>query len=98
MGCAIAATEYNAFVRSWMACGLALSLSFLACSNANDADSASAESEQNGAGSLGVPKPSPDRTVAIGDLHGDLDAARRALRLAGAIDANDKWIGGKLVV
>ncbi|MEO6576980.1 MAG: metallophosphoesterase, partial [Polyangiaceae bacterium] len=38
------------------------------------------------------------RIVAIGDLHGDLDHARRALRLAGAIDASDAWIGGKLVV
>jgi hypothetical protein len=42
--------------------------------------------------------PAPERLVAIGDLHGDLDAARRALRLAGAIDAADAWIGGKLVV
>jgi hypothetical protein len=49
-------------------------------------------------GSLGISKPAPERVVAIGDLHGDLDAARRALRLAGAIDANDAWIGGKLVV
>jgi hypothetical protein len=49
-------------------------------------------------GSLGISKPAPERIVAIGDLHGDLDAARRALRLAGAIDANDAWIGGKLVV
>jgi len=36
--------------------------------------------------------------VAIGDLHGDLDAARRALRLAGAIDARDRWVGGRLIV
>jgi hypothetical protein len=36
--------------------------------------------------------------VAIGDLHGDLDAARRALRLAGAIDAKDAWIGGTLML
>jgi hypothetical protein len=36
--------------------------------------------------------------VAIGDLHGDMDAARRALRLAGAIDAQDRWVGGRLVV
>lgn len=36
--------------------------------------------------------------VAIGDLHGDLDATRRALRLAGAIDKDDRWIGEKLVV
>ena len=43
-------------------------------------------------------RPAPARLVAIGDLHGDLDAARRALRLAGAIDAKDAWIGGPLVV
>ena len=36
--------------------------------------------------------------VAIGDLHGDLAATRRALRLAGAIDESDRWIGGALVV
>lgn len=39
-----------------------------------------------------------ERIVAIGDLHGDLDATRRALRLAGAIDEEDHWIGGRLVV
>jgi hypothetical protein len=38
------------------------------------------------------------RIVAIGDLHGDLDACRRALRLGGAIDEEDRWIGGDLVV
>lgn len=42
--------------------------------------------------------PAPKRMVAIGDMHGDLAAARAALRTAGAIDANDKWIGGDLVV
>ncbi|HVH43788.1 MAG TPA: shewanella-like protein phosphatase [Labilithrix sp.] len=50
------------------------------------------------AGSLAVSKPAPERVVAIGDLHGDFDATRRALRLAGAIDAQDAWVGGKLVV
>jgi len=40
----------------------------------------------------------PDRLIAIGDLHGDLEAARAALRLGGAIDAEDRWIGGDLVV
>ena len=40
----------------------------------------------------------PKRAVAIGDIHGDLNAARAALRTAGAIDANDKWIGGDLTV
>jgi len=38
------------------------------------------------------------RLVAIGDLHGDMDATRRALRLAGAIDESDVWIGGDLQI
>lgn len=43
-------------------------------------------------------RPMPERVVAIGDLHGDLQQTRRALRLAGAIDAADRWIGGRLIV
>jgi hypothetical protein len=43
-------------------------------------------------------RPAAPRVVAIGDLHGDLDHARRALRLSGAIDAHDRWVGGALVV
>src|SRR5262249_39278576 len=50
------------------------------------------------AGALSVSKPAPERVVAIGDLHGDLEATRRAFRLAGAIDDKDAWSGGKLVV
>lgn len=42
--------------------------------------------------------PAPAELVAIGDIHGDLAAARRALKLAGAIDDADRWIGKKLVV
>lgn len=42
--------------------------------------------------------PAPARLVAIGDLHGDVAAAERALRLGGAIDAGGRWIGGRLVV
>ena len=38
------------------------------------------------------------RIVAFGDVHGDIEAARGALRLAGAIDDQDHWIGGELVV
>jgi hypothetical protein len=45
-----------------------------------------------------APPPSNLHVVAIGDLHGDLDATRRAFRLAGATDANDNWIGGSLIV
>ena len=40
----------------------------------------------------------PARIVAFGDVHGDLDATRTALRLAGAIDQDDRWVGGRLVV
>lgn len=36
--------------------------------------------------------------MAIGDVHGDLDAFRDALRLGGAIDGNGHWTGGELVV
>ena len=42
--------------------------------------------------------PEPKRLVAIGDIHGDLGGARSALKAAGAIDGNDTWIGGDLVV
>ena len=38
------------------------------------------------------------RIVAIGDLHGDFTATVRVLRLVGAIDSQNQWIGGKLVV
>jgi hypothetical protein len=47
---------------------------------------------------LPLRRPQPERLVAIGDIHGDIAAARSALKVAGAIDANDKWIGGKLVI
>lgn len=42
--------------------------------------------------------PAPERLVAIGDVHGDLEAFQRALRIAGATDEQGRWIGGKLVV
>ncbi|WP_394837324.1 metallophosphoesterase [Pendulispora rubella] len=67
---------------------------------------ASAAASTHAAPANAAPKPlsaritreTPARIVAIGDLHGDLDKARRVLRLAGAIDANDVWIGGKLTI
>lgn len=43
-------------------------------------------------------RPAVTNLVAIGDLHGDLDHARRVLRLAGAIDEKDAWVGGTLTV
>ena len=52
------------------------------------------------AGPLDLPTryPPAERIVAIGDLHGDLDATRAALRLAGAIDEHDRWAGGTTVI
>lgn len=53
---------------------------------------------------LGDPKgdaegaPTPARLVAFGDVHGDLGALQRVLGLAGAIDGEDRWVGGDLVV
>ncbi|KAK9280335.1 hypothetical protein L1049_014023 [Liquidambar formosana] len=43
----------------------------------------------------------PDRRiVAVGDLHGDLDQARRALEMAGVLssDGQDEWTGGETVL
>lgn len=48
--------------------------------------------------SLLVTPATAGRIVAIGDLHGDLDSTLRALRLAGAIDENDHWCGGDLIL
>jgi hypothetical protein len=41
---------------------------------------------------------SAKHVVAIGDLHGDVSAARAALRAGRAIDDSDRWIGGDLVI
>ena len=42
--------------------------------------------------------PRTQRLVAIGDLHADIESARRAFRMAGATDERDAWIGGNLIV
>ncbi|XVE80904.1 hypothetical protein DITRI_Ditri15bG0018700 [Diplodiscus trichospermus] len=42
--------------------------------------------------------PSPDRLVAIGDLHGDFEKSKQAFRLAGLIDGSDRWCGGSTTV
>ena len=56
-----------------------------------------AKTDQTGAELL-TRYPPAERIVAIGDLHGDLEATRRALKLAGAIDDEDRWTGGGLVL
>ncbi len=36
----------------------------------------------------------PARIIAMGDIHGDIEAMRTAFRLANLIDEVDAWIGG----
>ncbi|MEM1348461.1 MAG: metallophosphoesterase, partial [Myxococcota bacterium] len=38
------------------------------------------------------------RIVAVGDLHGDLEATRAALSLAGVLGAEDAWVGGQTIL
>lgn len=38
--------------------------------------------------------PAVPRIVAIGDLHGDMEKTRRAFRIGGLIDRDDRWIAG----
>lgn len=42
--------------------------------------------------------PHADRIIAIGDVHGDVDAMREALQISGLIDQHDSWVGGKSVL
>lgn len=39
-------------------------------------------------------RPAPARLLAMGDVHGDYDALRQALRLGGLIDAGEHWAAG----
>nr|WP_211194053.1 metallophosphoesterase [Pyxidicoccus fallax] len=36
-----------------------------------------------------------ERVVAVGDVHGDVGALRDVLKMAGLLDAQDRWVGGK---
>ena len=38
--------------------------------------------------------PAVDRIVAIGDVHGDVNALRSCLQIAGLVDSSDRWTGG----
>ena len=42
--------------------------------------------------------PAPERLVAFGDVHGDMQALQGALKLAGVVDEAGHWSGGKTVV
>jgi len=38
---------------------------------------------------------SPNRIIAIGDIHGSIDGVTSILKVAGLIDGSNKWTGGK---
>lgn len=76
-----------------------------AISASGAADDVDAELGQAGsvaaAGAHFVTDPSiaaPARIVAIGDLHSDINSARKAFQLAGVTDDKDEWIGGATTV
>lgn len=86
-----------------------LGLSLAGCENASAAPPEEARSTApQRTPAVASPRPSaaansylmPAATLwaAIGDLHGDLSQTRKALRLVGAIDERDRWVGGTLVV
>ncbi|MBI4956073.1 MAG: metallophosphoesterase [Myxococcales bacterium] len=62
--------------------------------DASRAGSASAQPDGPPTSGPLVRQPAPKRLVAVGDLHGDLAATRRVLRLAGVLDEADHWAGG----
>ena len=59
-------------------------------------------SGREGTGTAGEPIPTripaPAHLVAVGDLHGDLAAARSALELAGVLGKDGHWTGGETVL
>ncbi|XP_021763701.1 shewanella-like protein phosphatase 2 [Chenopodium quinoa] len=42
--------------------------------------------------------PSPDRLIAVGDIHGDFEKCKESLLLSGIIDATGNWSGGSSTV
>ncbi|GEM_PF-281265 len=44
------------------------------------------------------PQPAPERIVAVGDIHGELDGFAAILQRAGLIDAARNWTGGQAVL
>lgn len=63
----------------------------LGCSSSSTPAGSSDPATNADAGSTA---PLQRRIVAIGDTHGTLAATRAALKLAGAIDDQDRWVGG----
>ncbi len=45
-----------------------------------------------------VSRPHPGRIVAVGDLHGDLGASLKVLSMAGIVDVEGHWAGGRTIL
>ena len=87
-----------------LAAVLLLAAAWLRCGPWHEAEprpgAAAASAQQGQAAEEPFPSrfPAPDRLVAVGDLHGDLAAARMALRIAGVLGDSDHWSGGHTVL
>lgn len=66
--------------------------------NCVGAEAGSAQDGGAGAGVELLQYPAAERVVAIGDVHGDLEKAGSALRLAGVLGEDNEWVGGRSVV
>ena len=53
---------------------------------------------QRSSPATGPAQPEPQRIVAVGDVHGDIDAFASILREAGLIDAAGQWAGGSAIL
>ncbi|XP_065860789.1 shewanella-like protein phosphatase 2 [Euphorbia lathyris] len=58
----------------------------------------SLDSQNQQTSDLRTQYPSPNRLIAVGDLHGDLEKTKQAFRLAGLVDGSDRWSGGSATV
>lgn len=65
---------------------------------AQPAESASSPDEEAATPAPAWHFPSAARIVAIGDLHGDLEATKQVLRLTGLVDDGLRWSGGEAVL
>ncbi len=74
-----------------------LLLALLACTPSEESGDSPVEPRP----AWSTPPPSkieaPERLVGFADVHGDLQAARDVLQLAGLTDAEDRWIGGETI-
>ena len=88
--------------RPHLSLSLIASLGLMSACTATESTVPPAQTEPTTVNERTLPPPtfvdSNGRLIAMGDVHGDYDAAINALKLAGAIDDNLNWIGGDLTI